>query len=222
MVNEIFYSIQGESTWAGLPCAFVRLTGCNLRCNYCDTTYAFHQGTRHTINELLRTIDDAAGDCKLVEITGGEPLLQGDVHQLMTRLVDAGKTVLLETSGACDISTCDSRVIRIMDIKTPGSGEEQKNLWQNISHLTRRDEVKFVICDQRDYRWARNIIAKYDLDKKVKAILLSPATPGSPGSPGSPGLSPADLARWILADHLPVRMQLPLHKTIWGPATPGV
>jgi 7-carboxy-7-deazaguanine synthase len=224
MINEIFYSLQGESTWAGLPCAFVRLTGCHLRCSYCDTAYAFHEGSRSEMDELIDRINTISNNCNLVEITGGEPLLQPGVHELIRRLADAGKTVLIETSGACDISPCDSRVIRIVDFKTPGSGQEKRNDWNNINHLTKQDEVKFVLCDHHDYQWACARIAEHNIVAKVKAVLLSPAfaMPASKEIAGTPGLAPLDLSQWILADHLPVRMQLPIHKAIWGPKTRGV
>src|SRR5688572_3950872 len=147
-INEIFHSIQGESTWAGCPCVFVRLTGCHLRCRYCDTEYAFREGTTRTVGDVVEEV--AGYRCQLVEITGGEPLLQHRVHELIGQLCDLGKTVLVETSGACDISVCDLRAIRIMDLKTPGSGEVDRTLWSNIEHLTNRDEVKFVITSRAD------------------------------------------------------------------------
>lgn len=222
LINEIFYSIQGESTWAGLPCVFVRLRGCHLRCHYCDTEYAFHEGSRQSIADILATIDSY--DCDLVEITGGEPLLQKHVHPLMTQLCDAGKTVLIETSGACDISSCDPRVIRIMDIKTPGSGEVGRNHWANLDHLLSHDEIKFVLCDEGDYLWARDLMMKHDLARRVRAVLVSAAAPMQPGKEiqGVAGLSMADLAQWILRDRLPVRLQTQLHKLIWDPMTRGV
>ena len=161
MINEIFHSIQGESTRAGLPCVFVRLTGCHLRCGYCDTEYAFYDGRRWTVDALLTEVERVGDGCELVEVTGGEPLLQPNVHELMRRLCDVGKTVLIETSGACDISTCDPRVIRIMDLKTPDSGEAERNLWSNLAHLNARDEVKFVLCSRRDYQWARDVIREH-------------------------------------------------------------
>jgi 7-carboxy-7-deazaguanine synthase len=223
-INEVFYSIQGESTRAGLPCVFIRLTGCHLRCNYCDTEYAFHEGDRGTIDDVLGEAERISGGCDLVEITGGEPLLQPAVHPLMTRLCDAGKTVLLETSGACDISACDPRVIRIMDLKTPGSGEAHRNLWSNLEHLTPRDEVKFVLCDRFDYEWACDAIRKYDLPGRVNAVLMSAAAAMPPGREiaGVSGLSMRDLAEWVLADRLPVRLQTQLHKLIWDPMARGV
>lgn len=223
-VNEVFYSIQGESTWAGLPCVFIRLTGCHLRCGYCDTEYAFHEGTRRSVDDILDEAERLAGDCELYEITGGEPLLQKGVHELMSRLCDAGKTVLIETSGACDISVCDPRIHRIMDLKTPGSGEVDRNLWANIDHLTPRDEVKFVLTSREDYEWARDVIDQHKLDKRVAAILVSSVHETPPGKelPGSAGLPLGDLAKWVLEDHLPVRLQMQLHKVIWEPNARGV
>lgn len=222
LVNEIFYSIQGESTWAGHPCVFVRLTGCSLRCRYCDTTYAFFEGARRKLGDILAEVEQHP--CSLVEVTGGEPLLQPNVHPLMRKLADAGKTVLLETSGACDISVCDRRVIRILDIKTPDSGESEANLWSNLRYLRAQDEVKFVICSRGDYEWARQILRKEKLEERVKAVLMSPAAAVAEcdEEPAMAGLPPRELARWILADNLPVRMQVQLHKLIWGPETRGV
>jgi 7-carboxy-7-deazaguanine synthase len=224
-VNEIFFSIQGESTWAGCPCVFVRLTGCHLRCAYCDTGYAFHEGEPRTIDDIIEEV--TSHSCGLVEVTGGEPLLQKRVHDLMARLCDMGKTVLIETSGACDIGTCDDRVIRIMDLKTPSSGECERNLWTNIDHLNARDEVKFVIGDREDYEWSREVMHRYGLAKRVKAVLMSPVFEQAQGPEiaGAPGLSMRELAEWILADedisHC-VRLQSQLHKFIWDPQTRGV
>ncbi len=223
MVNEIFYSIQGESTYAGRPCVFVRLTGCHLRCGYCDTAYAFHSGARRTLAEVVEEVSHH--DCDLVEITGGEPLLQANVHPLMTALCDRGKTVLIETSGTLDISRCDPRVVRIMDLKTPDSGACDANAWSNIEHLTACDEVKFVLCSRRDYEWARDVIVQHDLARRVGAILLSPVAAVEPDEHIrgiSEGLSLCDLARWVLADHLPVQLQTQLHKLIWEPTARGV
>jgi 7-carboxy-7-deazaguanine synthase len=222
MINEVFYSIQGESTWAGLPCVFVRLTGCHLRCHYCDTEYAFHEGKRRSVDDLVAEV--RRHDCKLVEVTGGEPLLQPNVHKLMSKLCDAGHTVLIETSGACHISQCDPRVIRIMDIKTPGSGEAARNIWSNIGHLTKQDEVKFVLTDRADYEWMRDVLAKHRLHERVNAVLVSASAPMSPGVEirGVEGLPMRDLAEWVLADRLPVRLQTQLHKLIWDPMTRGV
>ena len=221
-LNEIFYSLQGESTWAGLRCVFIRLKGCHLRCCYCDTEYAFHEGESFTLEQVIEKI--TGFDCDLFEITGGEPLLQKQVHPLMTQLCEMGKTVLVETSGACDISVCDPRVIRILDIKTPGSGEVQSNLWSNMAHLRSDDEIKFVLCDRDDYDWAKQIIDQYKLDQRVKAILMSAvnAMPPTKELAGCQTLSMAQLAAWILEDNLPVRMQAQLHKQIWDPATRGV
>ncbi|HMF81168.1 MAG TPA: radical SAM protein, partial [Candidatus Acidoferrum sp.] len=166
-INEIYHSIQGESTWMGRPCVFVRLTFCDLRCNYCDTEYAFYEGKKQTLKEILDAV--AAFRCPLVEITGGEPLLQKNVLPLMSILCDAGYTVLLETSGAHDISKVDLRVHRIMDLKTPDSGEVDKNLWSNIDHLTHRDEVKFVMGSREDYEWSRDKVQRYDLPSRCHA-----------------------------------------------------
>jgi 7-carboxy-7-deazaguanine synthase len=223
MVNEIFYSIQGESTYAGRPCVFVRLTGCHLRCDYCDTEYAFHVGARRTLAEVIEQVE--AYGCDLVEVTGGEPLLQANVHPLMTALCDGGRTVLIETSGSLDISTCDPRVVRIMDLKTPDSGECDANAWSNIEHLTARDEVKFVLCSRRDYEWARDAIAEHDLSRRVGAVLLSAVAAVEAGEHVrgiGEGLSLCDLARWVLADGLSARIQTQLHKLIWEPTARGV
>src|SRR2546430_2237017 len=171
-INEIYYSIQGESTWIGQPCVFVRLTFCDLRCNYCDTEYAFYEGKKQTLNEILDVV--AHFGCPLVEITGGEPLLQKNVLPLMPMLCDAGYTVLLETSGAHDIAKVDPRVHRIMDLKTPGSGEVEKNLWTNVDHLSSLDEVKFVMGSREDYEWWRDRVERYDLAARCHAVLLSP------------------------------------------------
>lgn len=224
-INEVFFSIQGESSWAGKPCVFVRLAGCHLRCAYCDTEYAFHEGTARPIDDLVAQV--AAYDCDVVEVTGGEPLLQARVHGFMRRLCDMGKTVLVETSGACDIDAggaCDPRVIRIMDLKTPGSGESARNDWGNIARLRAHDEVKFVICDRADYEWARAMIAEHGLVGRVREVLLSAVFEQPRGLEilGQRGLSMRTLAEWILADGLRVRMQTQLHKFIWEPQTRGV
>lgn len=221
-VNEVFHSIQGESTWAGCPCVFLRLTGCPLRCRYCDTEYAFREGTQRRLGELLEAI--LAYGCPLVEITGGEPLAQRNIHPLVTALCDRGLTVLIETSGAVDIRPCDARSIRILDLKTPGSGECERNLWSNLDDLRPRDEVKFVIVDRADYDWAKSVIVERDLARRVGSILMSAVFEQRPGLEilGCPGLHPRRLAEWILADRLPVRMQTQLHKLIWDPATRGV
>ncbi len=231
VVNEIFYSIQGESSFAGLPCVFVRLTGCRLRCRYCDTGYAFFDGSRQTLHQVVdqvQKISDKIGTVlsplKLVEITGGEPLLQPNVHDLMTQLCDEGWAVLLETSGSCDISVCDSRVHRVVDFKTPGSGHMDDNLWSNVDCLGRRDEAKFVICSRMDYDWAVEVLAHHKLEQKVGSVLFSPVTavPAGRELPGVQAVSPVELAGWILDDRLPVRFQLQLHKIIWGPDVRGV
>ncbi|WP_428386505.1 radical SAM protein [Mucisphaera sp.] len=224
-VNEIFWSIQGESTRAGLPCLFIRLTGCHLRCTYCDTEYAFHEGQRMTLDEIIEQADRVVnGPWDLVELTGGEPLLQPHARTLMTRLADMGKTVLVETSGACSLAGIDPRVIRIVDLKTPGSGEVDRNLWENLPLLTERDEIKFVLTSREDYEWAREMIREHGLADRVNAILMSAVAEMKPGLEilGCPGLAVADLAVWILEDHLPVRFQTQLHKLIWDPMARGV
>ena len=210
-VNEIFLSTQGESTWAGLRCIFVRLTACDLRCTYCDTSYAFTEGKRRPLGDVVA--EALAFDCPLVEVTGGEPLLQPAALPLMTALCDAGRTVLLETSGAHDISRVDSRVHRIMDLKTPGSGECARNLWSNIEHLTQRDEVKFVIGSREDYEWSRDQVCRFDLTRRVRAVLFSPVFDK---------IEPVEIVNWIGADKLDVRFQLQLHKFIWDPKQRGV
>ncbi|MGD0670801.1 MAG: radical SAM protein [Candidatus Binatus sp.] len=210
-INEIFYSIQGESTHAGRPCVFVRLTGCNLRCKWCDTEYAFYEGRQMPIAEVAEIIRGYR--CDLVEVTGGEPLLQEGVYPLADAMLESGRTVMIETSGAVDVSRLDPRVIKIMDLKCPGSGECDRNLWSNLDHLTRRDEIKFVIADRADYEWARDAIAARDLARRVGALLLSPV---------SGQLAPAALAAWILEDRLPARLQLQMHKQIWPGISRGV
>jgi 7-carboxy-7-deazaguanine synthase len=210
-INEIYHSIQGESTWAGLPCVFVRLTFCDLRCTYCDTEYAFYEGKKQTLTEIVKTV--AAFHCSLVEITGGEPLLQKNVLPLMRDLADAGHTVLLETSGAHDISMVDTRVHRIMDLKTPGSGEAERNLWSNIEHLTQRDEVKCVIGSREDYEWSREKVERFNLAQRCHAILFSPIFGR---------IEPREIVEWILADKLDVRFQLQMHKFVWTPTLRGV
>jgi 7-carboxy-7-deazaguanine synthase len=210
-INEIFYSIQGESTHAGRPCVFVRLTGCNLRCKWCDTEYAFYEGRRMPVAEVAEIL--LAYGCNLIEVTGGEPLLQEGVYPLTEALLAAGKTVMIETSGASDVARLDSRVIKIMDLKCPGSGECERNLWSNLEHLTARDEIKFVVADRADYEWARDAIVSRSLAARAGALLLSPVFGR---------LEPASLAAWILEDRLPARMQLQMHKQIWGPDARGV
>jgi 7-carboxy-7-deazaguanine synthase len=210
-INEVYHSIQGESTFAGQPCVFVRLTFCDLRCNYCDTEYAFYEGKKQAVNEIVDLV--AKFNCPLVEITGGEPLLQRNVLPLMSILCDAGHTVLLETSGAHDISPVDARVHRIMDLKTPGSGEVEKNLWSNIDHLGERDEVKFVIGSREDYEWSREKAQRFNLTKRCHAVLFSPIFGR---------IDPRQIVEWILADNLDVRFQLQMHKFIWTPTQRGV
>jgi 7-carboxy-7-deazaguanine synthase len=210
-VNEIYHSIQGESTWVGCPCVFVRLTFCDLRCSYCDTEYAFYEGKKQTLTEIIDAV--AAFNCPLVEITGGEPLLQKNVLPLMTALADTGHTVLLETSGAHDISKVDPRVHRIMDLKTPGSGEADRNVFSNIEHLRPRDEVKFVIGSREDYEWSREQLQRHDLAERCRAILFSPIFGR---------IDPRKIVEWILADKLSVRFQLQIHKFIWTPTQRGV
>jgi 7-carboxy-7-deazaguanine synthase len=215
-ITEIFHSIQGESTWAGVPCTFVRLTGCPLRCTWCDTEYAFHGGTRMTLDEILA--DVRRHPTAVVEITGGEPLVHPGAFDLADKLLAEGYTVLVETSGAFDIAPLDVRAHKIMDLKCPGSGESERNLWTNLEHLTGRDEVKFVVTDRADYEWARRVIRERGLDERVhdgslRAILISPVW-------GAIQLD--ELAGWILEDGLPARFQIQLHKLIWGADTTGV
>ncbi len=211
VVSEIFLSIQGESTHAGRPCAFVRLSGCNLRCGWCDTEYAFSEGRRMALSEILEQVEGFG--CDLVEITGGEPLLQEGVYPLIGELLAHGRSVMIETSGARDVSRLDPRVIKIMDLKCPGSSEVDRNLWSNLQHLSTRDEVKFVLSDRTDYEWARDVIERHRLAARVNAVLLSCAF-------GQ--LEPTQLAAWMLQDRLRARLQLQLHKYIWPPGTRGV
>lgn len=231
-INEVFFSIQGEGTRSGMPCVFVRLTGCPLRCAYCDTEYAFREGVARSVDDLLA---EALGyGCGFIEVTGGEPLAQKGVHELMTRLCDGvrageegaggGGVVAVETSGALDISVCDPRVVRIMDLKAPSSGESARNLWSNIAHLHERDEVKFVIGDRADYEWAKGVIAEHGLAKRVGAVLMGAVweQPRGLEIAGQRGLAMRTLAEWIIEDRLPVRMQTQLHKFIWGPQVRGV
>jgi len=210
VVNEIFHSIQGESTHAGRPCVFVRLTGCNLRCGWCDTAYAFHEGQPMSLDEVLDRV--RAYGCRLVEVTGGEPLLQPGVVPLMERLLTDGYEVLLETSGSLSIAEVPPGVKRIVDVKCPGSGEAEKNLWENLRHLRDGDELKFVIADREDYLWAREQITRRGLESRIP-ILFSPV---------HETLDPAEMARWILEDRLGVRAQVQLHKMLWPAATRGV
>src|SRR4029453_5608819 len=210
-VNEIFHSIQGESSYAGRPCVFVRLTACDLRCTWCDTPYAFYEGHKMSVDDVVADVESRG--CELVEVTGGEPLLQPDVYPLMQRLLDRGKTVLLETGGHRSIANVPEGVIRIMDVKCPGSGESAKNDWSNLPLLTRRDEVKFVIADRVDYDYAREGVARQRLPERCGGVLFSPV---------HGKLEPRALSEWVLADRLPVRVQLQIHKYIWTPETRGV
>jgi 7-carboxy-7-deazaguanine synthase len=210
-VNEIFYSIQGESTHAGDRCVFVRLTACDLRCSWCDTPYAFYEGRKMSIDDVLSTVEEFG--CPLVEITGGEPLLQEGVYELMQRLLAAGHTVLLETGGHRPIDRVPAQVIKIVDVKCPGSGEAGKNHWSNLDRLAPHDEVKFVVLDRADYEFARDVVTRRNLFARTAAVLFSPV---------HGALDPKTLSEWVLADRLPVRVQLQLHKLIWEPNTRGV
>ena len=210
-VNEIFHSIQGESTLAGSPCVFVRLAACDLRCRWCDTPYAFHEGRKQSVDDVIAQVE--AYGCPTVEITGGEPLLQPDVIPLMSRLLERGYRVMLETGGHRSVAAVPAGVIRIIDIKCPGSGESARNDWSNLSLLTPLDQVKFVLADRADYEFARDVIAREHLADRCGAVLLSPVH-------GELALKP--LAEWVLADRLPVRLQVQLHKYIWDPQTRGV
>jgi 7-carboxy-7-deazaguanine synthase len=210
-VNEIFHSIQGESTRAGCPCVFVRLTACDLRCSWCDTPYAFHEGRKMTVDDVLARVTER--DCELVEITGGEPLLQEDVYFLMDRLLALGRTVMLETGGHRSIERVPREVLKIVDVKCPGSGECHRNDWSNLDRLAVHDEVKFVLRDRTDYEFARDVMTRHGLASRTAAVLMSPV---------HGVMHPRTLAEWILADRLPVRLQLQLHKYIWDPDVRGV
>lgn len=209
-VNEIFHSIQGEGTRAGVRCAFVRLTGCHLRCTYCDTAYAFHEGGWMTLDAVVDAV--AAFGCPTVEVTGGEPLLQPGVYPLTRRLADVYPTVMIETSGAVLMDRVDPRVVRIMDLKCPSSGEAHRNEWRNIDLLTPRDEVKFVIGGRADYEWARTVMEERGLSLRCPVLM----------NPVYGELELSELASWILADRLEVRIGVQLHKLIWSPQTRGV
>ena len=209
-ITEIFHSIQGESTYAGRPCVFVRLTGCPLRCSWCDTEYAFYGGQELSDEDILSQVQ--AFDCSLVEVTGGEPLAQPGCFPLISKLCDAGYTVLIETSGAIDITNVDPRARVILDIKCPGSGMTDRMHWPNVQKLTAKDEAKFVLTNRADYEWARDIVAQYDLANRC-TVLFSPVF-------GT--LELRQLAEWVLADRLPVRVQTQLHKLIWTPDMRGV
>ncbi len=203
-INEIFLSIQGETSRVGLPTIFIRLTGCPLRCHYCDTAYAFHEGRAMTGAEIMTAL--AGWNTRYVTVTGGEPLAQKSCLTLLQHLCDQGYDVSLETSGAIDVSGVDARVCRIMDIKTPGSGEVARNLLFNLPLMTAQDQIKFVICDQTDYRWAREFMAEHKLAARCEVLF----------SPSHGQLPPGDLADWMLADQVPARLQVQLHKYLWG------
>jgi 7-carboxy-7-deazaguanine synthase len=211
VIHEIYRSVQGESSFAGVPCTFVRTTGCNLRCSWCDTPQAFYKGTRLPRAEVLARALALA--TPLVELTGGEPLLQPGVVPLLTELCDAGKTVLIETSGEADVSRVDRRVHKIMDLKAPGSGEAQRNRWSNLEHIGPLDEIKFVLKDRADYEWMRDVLRERDLGSLRCKLLVSPVWGV---------LDPKALVEWILEDTLPVRLNLPLHKVVWGASAQGV
>lgn len=234
-VTEIFRSIQGESTYAGLPCIFVRLTGCNLRCAWCDTAYSFYGGTRMSIDEVLGRVRELSGrlvseldasrpsqtsEPVLVELTGGEPLLQPDAVALTRRLMDENYTVLVETSGERFVGVLPREVVKIVDVKCPDSGEGGTFILDNLQSLDDKDEIKFVIGSRRDYEFARNFSSEHDLARRVRQVLFSPVFPDPNGSWA--GLDARLLAEWILADRLPVRLGLQLHKFIWHPSTHGV
>ncbi|MDO9394303.1 MAG: 7-carboxy-7-deazaguanine synthase QueE [Methylotenera sp.] len=208
-IHEIFYSIQGESSRIGLPTVFIRLTGCPMRCVYCDTAYAFSGGSNMEITDILAKV--VTYGTKYVTVTGGEPLAQKDCHILLKDLCDKGYSVSLETGGAIDISLVDKRVSVILDVKTPGSGEVKNNLWGNLAHLKKSDEVKFVLCSRADYDWAKEILVSHQITDKCPVLF----------SPVYSQVSPTELAEWVLADKLPVRIQVQLHKILWG-EKPGV
>ena len=202
-ITEIFFSLQGETSRIGLPTVFIRLTGCPLRCSYCDTAYAFTGGQSYNLSEILKQV--AQYGARYVTVTGGEPLAQKNCLLLLTALCDAGYQVSLETSGALDIGAVDARVMRVVDIKTPASGEVEKNRWENLPLLTTHDEIKFVLCDENDYHWARQILTQYQLADTCEVLF----------SPAHGEIDARQLADWILRDGLPVRFQLQLHKILW-------
>ena len=210
-INEIFYSIQGESTHAGRPCVFVRLTACDLRCSWCDTAYAFYEGTKRSLDDVIAAVERY--DCRLVEVTGGEPLLQEEVYPLMQSLLDRGRTVLLETGGHRSTERVPAEVVTIRDVQCPGSGESARNDWSNLERLRAHDEVKFVVKDRADYDFAREIIERFGLAQRAAAVHLSPV---------HGVLDSRTLSEWVLADRLPARVQLQLHKYIWDPGMRGV
>lgn len=208
-ITEIYQSIQGESSYAGLPCVFVRTTGCDLRCSWCDSEFTFTGGTTMTLDRIIAEVEEY--DCELVELTGGEPLLQPEIYELATRLADAGLTILIETGGHRDVSKLDPRVIRIMDLKCPASGECEKNLWSNLEHLRPVDEVKFVIANRDDYDWTLETIREHRLEDRVKLLV----------STAFGMIDPDRVVEWMLADKLRARFQLQLHKYIWPPDARG-
>ena len=210
-INEIFYSIQGESSYAGRPCVFVRLTACDLRCTWCDTPYSFYEGRKRSLDEVLDEVEKY--DCPLVELTGGEPLLQEEVYPLMHRLLEQGRTVLIETGGHRSTERVPEQAVTILDVKCPGSGEAHRNDWSNLVRLRPHDEVKFVLQDRADYEYARDLVQRHDLAARASAVLFSPV---------HGVLNPRQLSEWVLQDHLPVRVQLQVHKYIWDPDTRGV
>ena len=210
-VNEIFHSIQGESTHTGRPCVFVRLTACDLRCSWCDTPYAFTEGRKMSVDEVVDRVREYG--CDVVEITGGEPLLQKEVYPLMERLLDDGRTVMIETGGHLSADAVPAGVVRVIDVKCPGSGESGKVHWPNLEKLRSSDELKFVIKDREDYEFARDVVSRHELLTRCAAVLFSPV---------HGVLEAKQLAEWILADRLPVRLQLQAHKYIWSPDTRGV
>jgi 7-carboxy-7-deazaguanine synthase len=224
VITEIFKSIQGEGTRAGLPCIFVRLTGCNLRCTWCDTAYAFHSGTKQSVDEVIERVRALSGEgasrTQLVEITGGEPLLQPETPALAERLLAKGYKVMIETSGERFAGVLPREVIKIVDVKCPDSGEADTFDMANLEVLGPNDEIKFVIATRRDYEFARDFSAQHELTRRVKEVLFSPVFPDPAGA--WPGLEARELAEWILADGLPVRLGLQLHKFIWDPAMKGV
>ena len=211
-VNEIFYSIQGESTFAGFPCIFIRMTGCNLRCTYCDTTYAYEEGDDIPLDSILTTVKKFA--CNLIEVTGGEPLIQDETPDLISSLIKNGYTVLLETNGSQDISTVDTRCTRIVDIKCPSSGMNNNNYWKNLDYITPNDQLKFVIAHRQDYLYAKKVLDKPAIKRRKKLLINF--------FPVFNEIDLKDLAGWILADNLPVRLQIQLHKYIWGEHRKGV
>ncbi|NUE92587.1 7-carboxy-7-deazaguanine synthase QueE [Acinetobacter seifertii] len=212
-ITEIFYSLQGEANASGLPTVFIRLTGCPLRCTYCDTTYSFEGGERLSLEHIIETAEEYK--TPYICVTGGEPLAQPNCLILLQRLCDAGFDVSLETSGALDVSKVDPRVSKVLDLKTPTSGEEHRNLISNLDYLTSHDQIKFVICNREDYEWSKQQVEKYQLQTKVSTVWFSPAFAVEKGSVGLPRLA-RDLAQWILDDKMPVRFQLQLHKLLWN------